>query len=463
MTVIFDQSANEKLLTEMRDVFSEKKHIRSFINDVQIGMAEFKIPPGTTQKIINELENPELDLSKEYMYFLAKCLFKILESERFNPANYFTEADMQDIETLWEGEVEDEIKLPYTFKNAVKYSDSNLTFQITAEELYRLFENKLLHYNPNAQRTNKTKKLEGTDIEIPVPELNKKSVDEIKELFKEGKLISSMFTFNARVGSADEGIELIYDEENMSLTVTEGTILDVLDGYHRLIGITTAIRQHPELKHLLKRVFKVDIYNYTQKQAREHFGQQNTINPVKKSKVAEMSQHYFSNKIVKFIQDNSLIGDYIKTNSDWINRGQNLLITFSEFKKAVERNYSKKDFSNQADILKTGRYLSAFFDAMANIYIDEFLGSIADERKRSLVNANLFFNGYVQLAKRLQESDVSIDDVENKVEEILKPIDFRKDNPLWKELGVIDNNGNPRAPQKICDFFREIEIEQQFN
>ncbi|MDJ1631404.1 hypothetical protein QNN00_17775 [Bacillus velezensis] len=80
---------------------------------------------------------------------------------------------MQDIETLWEGEVEDEIKLPYTFKNAVKYSDSNLTFQITAEELYRLFENKLLHYNPNAQRTNKTKKLEGTDIEIPVPELNK--------------------------------------------------------------------------------------------------------------------------------------------------------------------------------------------------------------------------------------------------------------------------------------------------
>lgn len=51
----------------------------------------------------------------------------------------------------------------------------------------------------------------------------------------------------------------------MSLTVTEDTILDVLDGYHRLIGITMAIRQHPELDHLFEETFKVDIYNYTQK------------------------------------------------------------------------------------------------------------------------------------------------------------------------------------------------------
>ncbi|KYD05332.1 DNA sulfur modification protein DndB [Bacillus atrophaeus] len=463
MTVIFDEAANEKLLSEMRDVFSKRKHIRSFINNVHITMAEYKISPGSTQKVINELENPDMDLSKEYMYFLAKCLYTILESERFNPANYFTEKDMQEIETLWEGEIEEEIKLPYTFNGAVKYSDSNLTFQITAEELYRLFENKLLHYNPNAQRTNKIKKIEGSDVEIPVPQLNKQSVEEIKELFKEGKLISSMFTFNARLGSSNEGIELDYHEEDMTLTVKEGTILDVLDGYHRLVGITTAIRQYPELKHLLKRVFKVDIYNYTQKQAREHFGQQNTINPVKKSKVAEMNQHYYSNKIVKFIQDNSLIGDYIKTNGDWVKQDQNMLITFSDFKKAIERSYYKKDFNNQADILKTGRYLAAFFDALATIYIDEFLGDIAGERKKSFVNSHIFFNGYVLLAKRFHDLEISIDDIESKIEEVLKPIDFNKDNKLWDQLGTVDKNGNAKSPQKICDFFRKIEINQQFN
>ncbi len=49
-----------------------------------------------------------------------------------------------------------------------------------------------------------------------------------------------------------------------------------------------------------------------------------------------MSQHYFSNKIVKFIQDNSLIGDYIKTNSDWINLRAKPVNYFSDFKKAVE-------------------------------------------------------------------------------------------------------------------------------
>lgn len=91
------------------------------------------------------------------MYFLAKSLYSVLESERFNPRNYFTETDMREIETLWEGSVEEDIKFPYTFKQVVKYSDDNYFFPITAKELFMLFENKLLHYNPNAQRTNKTK------------------------------------------------------------------------------------------------------------------------------------------------------------------------------------------------------------------------------------------------------------------------------------------------------------------
>lgn len=64
---------------------------------------------------------------------------------------------MREIETLWEGSVEEDIKFPYTFKQVVKYSDDNYFFPITAKELFMLFENKLLHYNPNAQRTNKTK------------------------------------------------------------------------------------------------------------------------------------------------------------------------------------------------------------------------------------------------------------------------------------------------------------------
>lgn len=67
MTVIFDQSANEKLLSEMKDAISKNKHIRSFINDIQLEMAKNKITPGTTQKLIYDIENPEVEISKEYM------------------------------------------------------------------------------------------------------------------------------------------------------------------------------------------------------------------------------------------------------------------------------------------------------------------------------------------------------------------------------------------------------------
>lgn len=57
-----------------------------------------------------------------------------------------------------------------------------------------------------------------------------------------------------------------------------------------------------------------------------------------------MSQNVYSNKIVKFIQDNSIIGDYIKTNGDWINQNQNLLITFSDFKRQLKEAILKKIF-----------------------------------------------------------------------------------------------------------------------
>lgn len=88
--------------------------------------------------------------------------------------------------------------------------------------------------------------------------------------------------------------------------------------------------------------------------------------------------------------------------------------------------------------------------------MDEFLGDIAKERKRSFVNNYLFFNGYVVLAKKLQLDGVSLDDLESKITDVLSSIDFSKKNKLWDELGVVDKNGNAKSPQKIWNFFNNL-------
>lgn len=82
-----------------------------------------------------------------------------------------------------------------------------------ASELFKLYESQLLRYNPKAQRTDRTIHLKEVDDEIPVPELVDSSVEAIAQLTEKNDLIKSVLTFNALLGSSEEGIELLFDEE----------------------------------------------------------------------------------------------------------------------------------------------------------------------------------------------------------------------------------------------------------
>ncbi len=70
--------------------------------------------------------------------------------------------------------------------------------------------------------------------------LNPKSLREIEKQTLNGDLITSTLRYNAKVGTGNDGLELYYDEKEQSLTVLEGTTLDVLDGAHRTFSIYNA-------------------------------------------------------------------------------------------------------------------------------------------------------------------------------------------------------------------------------
>ncbi|MFB6445886.1 DNA sulfur modification protein DndB, partial [Bacillus velezensis] len=319
---------------------------------------------------------------------------------------------------------EEVVKLPYKFKNVIKIKEDNYVTSITAKELSELYNSSILQYNYNTQREGKY--IKGSLI--PVPKTNPKSVDEIKELFIKGDLIVSMLTFNARLGTSDGDEEVEYDPSDQTLTVTRGTLLDALDGYHRISGIVKAIAEVPELDQ----PFILNVLNYDEEKAKVHFAQMNTINPVEKSRIEELGQKRYSSTVVEQLKFKSELKNKISPQSE-IGIDSNFLVTYYTLSEAIDDAFELK---SRKDALKIAKYLVDFFDNLFYAFPDEFLeDDLSSIRKQSYINHNVMFYGYVYLAKKMKENNVEL----NKLENILNTIDFSKSGRVFEELGRQNN------------------------
>ena len=67
------------------------------------------------------------------------------------------------------------------------------------------------------------------------------------------------------------------------------------------------------------------------------------------------------------------------------------------------------------------------------------------------------FVGYLTLAKRFKEENISI----KKLPNILDSLDFSKDNLMWEQKGILEQGKlTKNVRQKIMEFFNKIEIKE---
>jgi hypothetical protein len=221
--------------------------------------------------------------------------------------NYFSELE-QKIAKTYEEDSEEIIVLPITLKNVIRVNQDHFICPITAQEIKKLWDGGVIFYNYDTQRESKAErsKLDPTKI-IQRPKINTKAVKEISQHMKNGTLISSAITLNARLGTSDEDEELRYDAKNLTLEITSGTLIDCLDGFHRISAIVETITAFPDVDMN----FTLNIVNYGIKQAQEYFAQLNSATPVSTSRLMEMKQSRHSDFVVKQIQINS---EFLKGN-----------------------------------------------------------------------------------------------------------------------------------------------------
>lgn len=427
------------LESEIVGVAKRVKQDRKLNKEFKNLVGEYNILIGDAIKFLGDPEEFIKGLSTKELIIYSLQLYKATKDESINPENYYNNRQIKEATTTFEGHVSEQEHFPIVLDNAIQIGDSYFV-PIKVSTFRKLNNAKEIQYNPNTQRNVKYKASDD-GVLIPIPRINNKSVEQIRELFKKKRLESTLMVFNARLGSADDGVEVYFDPSDKTLTIYEGTLFDCLDGYHRFLGTVTQQEENPEIDM----EFMVKILNRTEKHAKDHFVQTNTINPVSKGHMEKMDQENFNNQTVQFLSDNSELRDRI-TSNDIVTSKQGELTTFWTLSEAIKKNFALKTRKDSIDL---GKYLTEFFNELFFTYSEEFLGDILKVKKESYINAQSMFAGYIILAKRMQEENINI----SKLSSIIDDIDFNKSTNTW-----INNEKN--ISKDIENYFKNLNLDK---
>lgn len=171
--------------------------------------------------------------------------------------------------------------LDYMFLEDIqKIDDFNYSGRISYETVFNMMENSLWKYNPQTQRPYKIKTIGTRDEIIREIDVDWKNVEKIKELILNGKFEATQIILNIRLDEKNEpniDFKRLYKNigdlrviPNLNIEDNDFTVIEILDGYHRILATVQAYRKYfEETKDKLQGGFDVKIVLRTLEDARE--------------------------------------------------------------------------------------------------------------------------------------------------------------------------------------------------
>lgn len=373
------------------------------------------------EKEITELDVRELMLISEQIYLKTKI-------ETIHPHNWFTENDI-DESRQFSGNTEkfnNKIVFPIVVENASIIGNAAFHGIFDMKTLNELLKQQVIYYDPELQR--EPTKVKRKNIVITQPTLKMKNVEEISNHLLEGTLVPTTLVLNAQPRTAESGNELDFISKNKTLEINKGTRLAIVDGFHRLTAIQHALLINPELEFN----FSVIITNYSKKKAQAYQSQIAKATPISKVRIKELEASRISDLVVQTLkEDSELKGRIANTERPNISHGE--LVTYSILSDTIDEEF---DLNKRIDAEDVGEFLTDFFNYLIGRNEEEFINNPAETQKESLINSNPMFIGYITLASRMYRNNIKA----KYVTKFIKNIDFNRDNPLWKEIGLLDDN-----------------------
>lgn len=414
------------------------------IEDVKTKMyKEYEVSFGEIQKLINSTLDDLKSLDTNMLSVFTKTIYSVTNESKINPILFFNKRSMTESEEVVKEKndnEDDEIKLPLTLQNVTQVSRDEYDLIMTIKDIKKLVENGLVNYNYRTQRSPDYIRKRG-DVFVK-PKLKPKSVKEIAEHLLNGTLFRTTITFNLRKGTANHD-ELKYNPTKRTLTINEGTIIDNIDGWHRINGVLRAL----SIDENIDFTFRVTIVNYLESKAGKYIKQIGKVNPLEKSHLDYLGKSRRSDEVVSGLMfDSDLKGLVSTTHKPREIAGQ--IVSSKTLSDAIEEMFGK-ELKTSADEIELFEYLKKFFNyliALINI----------QSKEESLESYNIMFAGYIVIAKKLQNRSIT------DLKDVLKDIDFSKENSLWQEINVLDSNLNlmKRAKENLVKYFKEIDIKE---
>lgn len=416
------------------------------VDEIKAELGKYNVLSGDVQMLINAptKELPEIDL--RLLFLFTEQVYIKSGILNINPDDFYTEPE-QKTARQYDGELErtDALKFPMTFENVTMMGNGVYMLPMSTLTINKMAQSLLLNYNFETQREATFKRRK--DKVVVVPTVNPSSIKDIAKHLLEGTLVPTTLTFNAHTRTADSGNELIYDAKKRQLTITKGTRVDIIDGYHRTKGIQNALMRNPDLEFY----FPIMITNYSTSQSQQYLAQIAKANPMTTSRIQEFASEKYADDVIKTLRRDSDLKDRI-SQTNQIHEIRKELVTYNTLVETIDEEFPME---TKADAMDVGDYLTEFFNYLIGSFPNEFIKEYDEYKKMSLINDNNMFAGYIVLAKRLQDENLKI----NALKKIINNIDFSKDNKLWEELEILKNGKiTTKARENTKEYFRNLNI-----
>lgn len=384
----------------------------------------------TNPDYLYTLESNDDDIRLLFIFSLA--LNKATNEEKIKLKDYFTEIEYLQWINFKAADKPKSI-YPLVFEDFQQLGDRIWQGTISAQRLAKFEANNLLLYNFMTQRMPKIT-MSGIKIDF-----DKTKVQEIKENMLLGKQYPDHLKFNV-LRNYQEKIH--YNSNAKTLTIGEGSVINIFDGQHRKVANSLVIEENPNIDF----TWGLIITNLTENEARDYMSQVNKQKPFRQEQVKLLEYDKKENLVVSVIADDriSKLAKVMRSQESEVRIGRGLT-TKNIVAEAIAENYA---LDETTDIREIGNWIVEFTDYLMFLYPDKFITNPYANRETMINHKNMFY-GYIALSAKLKGEDNWRQITKDK----MISIDFNNNSQLWKDIGIFRRNMNKISRRKLYSLF----------
>ena len=376
-----------------------------------------------------------------FLFLFSYALDKALEGNeniQINVEEYFTQSEVARWKN-YRAEKTTENIYPIVIENVQQVNANMWQTVMSAQALHEMNTSNMLVYNFKTQRNPKVT-VSGEKINM-----DRRKIIEIRDRLLHNQQHADPIILNI----VDDGESSIsYDDKNNELIIYEGSVINIIDGFHRKTANSMAVMENPGLDFNWQITFTF----HTENQAYDYMGQKNKQKPMKREYVQVRDYDKAENMVVKLIMDDMIseLAKKMQDSEEYI-KNNRALTKKSIVAQAIADNYGEQ-LQSSINIRKIAKWIVEFTDYLMASYEEEFISDPYTIKQSSMINHKNMFAGYIALSAELHGNK----EWEKILQSKMESINFNISNPMWREMGLNSNKDmNKTTREKLYKFFRE--------